>query len=52
MQGVDLDLQTRLFQAFFEEAWVADWFAGKSSSPNPHLILTLSSPHTQPILTQ
>ena len=26
--GIDLALQTRLFQAFFEEAWVADWFAG------------------------
>ena len=26
--GVDVALQTRLYQAFFEEAWVADWFAG------------------------
>lgn len=25
--GVDVALQTRLYEAFFEEAWVANWFA-------------------------
>jgi hypothetical protein len=26
--GVNLALQTRLYEAFFQEAWVASWFAG------------------------